>query len=59
MYTNATKTWAFKRPYCSPSSGCVLAKTSDEAMKLIYYMYGVASNTEIYCAETEEQYKDT
>lgn len=53
------KTWAFRRPFCSPSTGTLQAKTGKEALKLVHYMYGFASDTEVYCMETEEKHKDT
>lgn len=52
------KSWGFKRPYCNPSSGNVLAYSADEAIKLVHFMHGFTSNTEVYCAETNERKKD-
>ena len=56
--TDNMKSWGFKRPYCKPASGNILAKTSDEAIKLAHYINGFASNTEVYCAETGETKTD-
>jgi hypothetical protein len=52
---NGIKSWAFKRPRCNPASGNMLAKTADEAIKLVHYAHGFASNTEVYCAENDER----
>jgi len=52
------KSWAFKRPYCTPEAGFVIAVTSGEAIKLIHYAYGFASGTEVYCALTGEKKVD-
>ena len=48
------KNWGFKRPYCSPGSGIVLAKTGDEAYKLVQWTYGYVNDLQLYCAETGE-----
>ena len=52
------KSWAFNRPYCNPPSGNVLAKTANEAIKLVHYMHGFASDTSVFCAETGEEKTD-
>lgn len=55
---NSMKSWAFSRPYCSPTSGILQAKTADEAIDLIHKAYGFASNTSVYCSETKERKTD-
>lgn len=52
------KSWAFRRPDCSPRGGMVLARTGVEAMKLVHYAYGFASYSRVFCAETDEEYED-
>ncbi len=52
------KNWAFRRPYCNPASGFVLAKTGQEAIKLLNYAYGYCIGTTVFCAETDETYKE-
>ncbi len=52
------KSWAFRRPFCVPAGGFVLAKTGSEAIELINYAHGYASHTSIFCAETGEKYGD-
>ncbi len=54
--TSSLKSWAFSRPYCSPEGGNVVAKTPQEAIKLVHYAYGFASDTSVYCAETGETF---
>jgi len=53
------RSWAFRRDGYSPAGGNVLAKTGKEALKLVHFMHGHASNTTVYCAETNEQWIDT
>ncbi len=49
------KIWGFKRPYCNPEHGTVMAKTAVEAQKLISFLYGFCGKQTIYCAETDER----
>ena len=53
---NDLKNWGFRRPYCSPDTGSILAKTGEEALKLVNFMYGSCGGTTVYCAETGERY---
>lgn len=50
--------WAYKRPYCSPPSGNVMAETAKEAFRLIHFMHGYASGTRVFCARTDEEWVD-
>lgn len=58
MKKESIKVWAFNRPYCSPASGTIQAKTGEEAMDLLHKAYGFASNSVVYCAETKETFTD-
>lgn len=55
----AIRSWAYRRDGYSPDSGNVLAKTAKEALKLVHFMHGYASNTTVFCAETGEKWVDT
>ena len=55
MTDNRLRSWAFKRPYCKPSAGFVLARSGAEALKLLNFAYGFCTDAKVYCAETNEQ----
>lgn len=52
------KSWAFQRPFCTPTGGFVLARTAPEAISLIHFAHGYCSNTKVFCAETGREYTD-
>lgn len=54
MSEETLKAWAFRRPYCTPEGGILVAKTATEAIALVNAAYGCASGTTVYCAETGE-----
>ena len=58
MAERKLRNWAFIRPYCSPTSGVIQAYEAKEAIDLVHEVYGFASNTSIYCAETGERLVD-
>jgi len=41
------KNWSFNRPYCSPNSGFVMARTGEEAIALVNGAYGYCSGTNV------------
>lgn len=45
-----TKSWAFERPYCSPSGGVVTASHYKEAIALVHLAHGYCSGTTVSCA---------
>lgn len=50
------KSFAFRRPYCSPPSGFVTAYTGPEALELVHYAHGYADRTRVFCALTGEEW---
>ena len=47
--------WAFRRPYCQPASGIVMAYSMDEARSLVEAAYGHCSDLYLYCPATGEE----